>query len=133
MAYKIFISYSIKDLPIVNHVTRLLANASILFILFWSRHPRSSEWVLQEVGIATHAKKTIMPVVLESGLNLPGFLQRLKYLPAYNNPERALSWLRANVFERAQKKQQTDGLVWLGLGAAIIWLLNRNDDDEGEA
>ena len=92
MAYKVFISYATKDLLIVNHLQRLLTDASInvyvaeysalpgttldediiaalescdLFILLWSRHSKVSEWVPQEIGIATHAKKTIIPVVLE--------------------------------------------------------------------
>lgn len=97
-------------------------------MLLWSRHSRVSEWVLQEIGIATHARKTIMPVILEPNLNLPGFIKKLKYLLAYKHPKHALNWLRSNVFERASKKKQTDGLIWLGLGAAIIWLLNRDDN-----
>ena len=154
MAYKVFISYSTKDLLIVNHLKRLLTDASIevyiaeysalpgtvldediiraietcdLFILLWSRHSKVSEWVPQEIGIATHAKKTIMPIVMEPNLNLPGFIQKLKYLPAYQNPEYALNWVRVNVFERARVKQQQDGLVWLGIGAGVLWLLSRDD------
>jgi len=114
MAYKVFISYATKDLLTVNHVKRLLSDVSIevyvaeysalpgtvldeaiiraiescdLFILLWSRHSKTSEWVQQEIGIATHAKKTIMPIVLEPNLNLPGFIQKLKYLAAYKNPK----------------------------------------------
>jgi hypothetical protein len=57
---------------------------------------------------------------LEPGLELPGFINDLKYLPHYKNPKAAIEWLRSNVVERAQKKKQTNGLVWLGLGAAIL-------------
>jgi hypothetical protein len=155
MAYKVFISYATKDMLIVNHLKSLLTDASIevyvaeysalpgtvldediikaieacdLFILLWSRHSKVSEWVPQEIGIATHAKKTIMPVVLEPNLNLPGFIKKLKYLPAYRNPGYALNWLRTNVFERAREKQQKDGLTWLGIGAAVLWLLSRDNE-----
>lgn len=152
MTYKVFISYSTKDLPIVEHVRSLLQHSSIevfvaeysiapgqslpaeiitaikncnLFILLWSKNSKESEWVPQEIGIATSEKKPILPAVLHPDISLPGFIRELKYLPVYKNPEDALSWLRANVFERAQKKEQTDGLVWLCLGAAVIWLLSQ--------
>ena len=138
MAYKVFISYSTKDLPVVEHVRSLLQHTSVevfvaeysvtpgqtlpaeiiaaikscnLFILLWSNNSKESEWVPQEIGIATSEKKPILPVVLHADISLPGFIKALKYLPAYKNPEGALSWLRENVFEHAQKKEQTDGLV----------------------
>lgn len=82
----------------------------------------------QEIGIATHAKKTIMPIVLEPNLDLPGFIKKLKYLPVYKNPKYALNWVRTNIFERAVVKQQKDGLTWLGIGAAVLWLLSRDDE-----
>ena len=152
MAYKVFISYSTKDFPVVEHVRTLLQHSSVevfvaeysvapgkslpieiitaikncnLFILLWSENSKESEWVPQEIGIATSDKKPILPVVLHSDISLPGFIKELKYLPVYKNPEGALSWLRANVFEQAQKKEQADGLVWLGLGAAVLWLLSQ--------
>lgn len=154
MAYKVFISYSTKDFPLVEHVRNLLQHSSIevfiaeysvapgqslpaeiisaikncnLFILLWSRNSKESEWVPQEIGIAISEKKPILPAVLEPDISLPGFISNLKYLPVYKKPGSALSWLRANVFEQAQKKEQTDGLVWLGLGAAVIalWWFNQ--------
>lgn len=65
----------------------------------------------------------MIPIFLHPGLDLPGFLKGVKYLPLYENPEQSLAWLRRNVFERAQQKQQRDGLVWLGLGAVVLMLL----------
>jgi len=152
LAYKVFISYSTKDFPLVDYVRNLLQYSSVevfvaeysvvpgqslpaeiiaaikncnLFILLWSKNSKESEWVPQEIGIATSEKKPILPVVLHQNISLPGFISSLKYLPLYKNPDSALSWLRANVFEQAQKKEQTDGLVWLGLGAAVIWLFSQ--------
>jgi hypothetical protein len=158
MAYKVFISYATKDLSIVNqfqHMLTYASDASIevyiaeysalpgtvldediikaieacdLFILFWSQHSKASEWVPQEIGIATHAKKTIMPVVLEPNLDLPGFIKKLKYLPAYKDPYYAMGWVRGHVFGQAREKQQKDGLAWLGIGAAVVWLLSRGNE-----
>jgi len=153
MGYKVFISYATKDLAIVNHIQRLLTDVSIevfvaeysvlpgtllpdqiksnlktcdLFILLWSQNSKLSEWVPQEIGIAVDAEKVIMPIVLEPNLQLPGFIKNLKYLPVYNNPN-ALNWVRSNVFERAREKQRKDGLTWLGIGAVVLWLMNRED------
>lgn len=154
MAFKVFISYATKDLPTVKYFAQLLRNTSIevyiaeysalpgvtldehienaiktcdLFVLFWSSNSKNSDWVPQEIGIAKGAGKTIIPVVLEAGLTPPGFITKLKYLPAYENTGNALQWLKTNVFEQARKKEQTDGLVWLGLGAAFIWLINQDE------
>lgn len=152
MAYKVFISYSTKDFPLVDSVRNILQHSSVevfvaeysvvpgrslpaeivaaikncnLFILLWSKNSKESEWAPQEIGIAISEKKQILPVVLHQNISLPGFISNLKYLPLYKNPDNALSWLQANVFEQAQKKEQTDGLVWLGLGAAVIWLFSQ--------
>ena len=152
MSYKVFISYSTKDLPKVNHIRSMLEHSAIevfvaeysllpgqplsehiinaikncnLFILLWSSSARESEWVPQEIGIAKSAEKTILPVVLEQGLTLPGFISNLKYLNVYQDPERALEWLQVNVFKQAEEKQKNEGLVWLGIGAAVLWLASK--------
>lgn len=152
MAYKVFVSYSTNDFPIVEHFRRLLASPEVevfiaeysvspsqplddnivsavkacdLFVLLWSRNSKASEWVPQEIGIARGNDKTILPIVLEDGLNLPAFIRGLKYLPAYRNPSESFIWLQQNVFARAQKQQQTNALVLLGLGAALVWLFSQ--------
>ncbi len=152
MAFKVFISYSTKDLPKVNHIKNMLEHSSIevfvaeysllpgqplsekiinaikscnLFILLWSSSARDSEWVPQEIGIAKSSVKTILPVVLEPNLSLPGFISNLKYLNVYQNPEKALEWLQTNVFRQAEEQQKNEGLVWLGIGAAVLWLASK--------
>ncbi len=154
MAYKVFISYSTKDVSLVEHARKMLQHSSIevfvaeysispgksltteiidaikscnLFILLWSQHSKQSEWVPQEIGIATSERKPIIPIVLHPGVDLPGFIRDLKYVPAYKNLDATLLWLRANVFEQARKKEQMDGFIWLGIGAAIVWLLSQNE------
>ncbi len=157
MAYKVFISYATKDLSIVNQFQHMLTHDSDgsvdvyiahysarpgtildedikkaieecdLFILFWSQHSKASEWVSQEIGIATHAKKTITPIMLETNLELPGFIKKLKYLPAYEDPYFAMGWVRGDVYRLAREKQQRDNLTLLGTGAVILWLISRDD------
>lgn len=150
MAYKIFISYSTKDFAAVEYIRKLLAQPSVevfiaeysvspggalaeqiktairgcdLFVLVWSRNSRSSEWVSQEIGIAEERGKTIIPIVLEPGLELPGFIKDRKYLAVYQNPMAQLEWLRQDVLERAQKQAQVNAaLLGLGLGALVFWL-----------
>jgi len=151
MPFQVFVSYSTKDLPLVEEVRSILHGSGVtvfvaehavapgeplaqrisnaiktsdLFVLVWSKNSRESEWVSQEIGIATAAGKPVIPVVLDCE-KPPGFLQGIKYLAADREPEKALLWLRANVFERAQKKQQAEGLAWLGIGAAVLFLLNQ--------
>jgi hypothetical protein len=95
-----------------------------LFVLLWSSHSRESGWVISEVAKAQASGKQIIPLLMEEGLKLPVFLAAIKYLEAHRDPESALRWLQQNVFNRAQEHQRTQGLAWLGLGAALIWLLS---------
>lgn len=152
MPFKVFISYSTDDFPIVERVRRLLQSEDIevfvaeysvepgerltskiekgirdsdLFVLLWSRHSKESEWVPQEIGIAKSQGKPIIPVVLESGIEPPGFIGDLKYLKAGADPGESLAWLRKNVLERAAKKQREQAVAVFGIGALVVWLLNR--------
>jgi hypothetical protein len=152
MPYRVFISYSTKDFSLVDYVRKLLRHSAIevfvaeysvppgsllsdtiitaikncnLFLLLWSKNSKYSEWVPQEIGIATSEGKPIVPIVIEPGLELPGFIKNRRYLAAYKDPDVALKWMRQNIFENARRKEQTDGLVWMGIAAAVLWLLGR--------
>ena len=153
MAFEAFISYSTRDLVVARQVKELLerpgcsaflAEYSVaagdpldetitaaiercdVFILLWSQNAKDSEWVPQEIGIAKAQKKPIIPVSLHKDAVPSGFLKGTKYLPLYKNPATSLKWLQDNVFERATKKEKSQGLAWLALGATVIWLLNRD-------
>ncbi len=157
MAFSVFISYSTKDLSRARQIKHLLEGtgskaflaeyslspgselgqailAAIkecdLFLLLWSANAKSSEWVPQEIGVARAHKRPIIPVMLNKDIELPGFLKGLKYLPLYKAPNQALTWLQRNVFQQAQKKQQRDGLVWLGIGGVVLWLLGQGGGDD---
>jgi len=150
MNYSVFISYSTKDLDLVNYVKSLLEGYTMkvyiaeytqppgvdltnhiknsvtncdLFILLWSSHSKQSEWVTQEIAFANANNKTIIPVVLEPNLELPVFIKNLKYLEAYTNPQQAFDYLRRYVLQAADKKSKIDALVALGLSAALLYLL----------
>jgi len=152
MAYRVFVSYSTRDLDRATQLQDLITRAGgapyvaeysttpgaalpaallraikdcDLFLLLWSTDARHSDWVPQEIGVAKGAGKSIMPVVLHSGLTLPGFINDLKYLPLYKNPSGALAWLQEHLFAQARKKEQTEALVLLGVGAAILLVLSQ--------
>ena len=152
MPYRVFVSYSTRDLAIASHLRDLIlgigATAYVaeystkpgtvlsgeilqaikvcdLFLLLWSTDARHSDWVPQEIGVAKGASKPIMPVVLHPGLALPGFIGDLKYLPLYENPSAALGWLEQHVFAQARKKEQSEAWLLLGVGAAILLALSQ--------
>src|SRR5438874_1481082 len=140
VAYNVFISYSTKDLALVQHVQRTLhappavqvfvaeysvqpgqplptnivsaVKACDLYVLVWSRHSQASHWVHEELGMARAFAKPIMPLVLEDGLALPDLIRDLKYVPLYRAPQEWLSWLQRLVFQQAAD-QQTKSAVGL--------------------
>ena len=152
MALKVFISYSTLDLPIVDFVQSMLGGTTIqvfvaqysvtpgqplsvpivdaikqcdLFLLLWSKNSKASDWVPQEIGIAKAANRKIMPVLLNSGLALPGFISDLKYLDVPKDPRAAFTWLRDNIFAQANEKQNQEAIAWLAIGGALLWLLSK--------
>jgi hypothetical protein len=148
MPYSVFVSYSSQDLPAVNLLQACLKGvvgldlfvaenslppgASMseqilhrirmcdMFIVFWSQNAKESAWVSQEIGAARASGKLVIPVMLERGLSLPGFLAGLKYLKAFGTMKEALSWLRTHVATRAQKKANRSTLM--GIGGALLLL-----------
>jgi len=102
MAYNVFISYSSKNLHIVDWARSTLAQPGVtevfaaeysvlpshvlndaiirairgcdLFVLLWSHDARTSDYVPQEIGIAVGCNKTILAVVMEENVPVPGFI-----------------------------------------------------------
>jgi hypothetical protein len=158
MAYNVFISYSSKNLNIVDwarstlsqpgHIEVFAAEYSIipsqalneeieaairacdLFVLLWSHDARGSDYVPQEIGIAKGCNKTILPVVMEDGLPVPGFISNLKYLAAHRDWNGSFIWLnqfvRENAVYLAQSKAVGALLVTI-LGG--IWLFGDGEDE----
>jgi len=150
LAYKVFLSYSTKDFPQVEALRAWLQlpqvecfvseyavtpgvplapaiqsalRACDLFVVLWSRNAAQSEWVPQEIGIAQGCGKPILPIVLEEGIGLPGFIKDLRYVPAYRNVNEAMHWLREFVLTSSMKHSQQQTLGALALGTLLLLLL----------
>lgn len=116
MAYIVFVSYSTKDLPDAEGLRKWLdlpdvqcfvsefavkpgaaltptIEAAIrvcdLFIVLWSKNATASAWVPQEIGVAHGCKKPILPFVMEKDCPPGGFIKDVRYVSAYENPQRA--------------------------------------------
>lgn len=103
-----------------------------LFVVLWSRNAEASEWVSQEIGVAHAHHKNILPLVLSEGLQLPGFIQELKYLPVWKDRQKSLVEARDIVLklfqekkEKTQRQKRKDNLVLIGLGAFLLWAFSQ--------
>jgi hypothetical protein len=149
MAFSVFISYSTPDLanatalgswmtaagaqpflaeyslapgrPLAADIVGAIQRCD-LFLLLWSRNARESEWVPQEIGIARGTQKPIIPVVLQHGLELPGFIKDLKFLALYPDPSASVQWLHRYVMGKV-KERQISNAVGLGVLGAVLLLL----------
>lgn len=130
--FKVFVSYSTKDLKNVTELQQSLVGTGVevfvaehsvspseslpekissaiagcdLFILIWSRNAKSSDWVSQEIGKAHSLNKAILPLVLDQDLSLPGFISHIKYLPVFENAQVAMAQAQTIVLKHFQAKQ----------------------------
>jgi hypothetical protein len=154
MAYDVFISYSTKDLKLVDQFRKKLdciknvkvfiaeystepgdpLNQKIisaikncdLFVLLWSRNSDASDYVRQEIGIASALEKQIIPVLLDKKASLPAFVRGIKYLAAYDGMDNALNWIQENVKTRSIKYQRNIAFVVIvTLVIAIVWIVSK--------
>ena len=152
MAFKVFISYSTRDLTRTAQVKDLLeaAGAQVfvaeysvptgadlareiiaairtcdLFVLLWSHHAKNSEWVSQEIGIAKGCDKLIIPVVLHQSAELLGFLKGTRHLPVYKDPKKIWADLHLFVATKASEKSNREGMALIGVSAVLFLLLSQ--------
>jgi hypothetical protein len=157
--FKVFVSYSTHDLKNVTELQQSLVGTGVevfvaehsvvpsellsekisaaiadcdLFVLLWSAKAKASDWVPQEIGKAHSLQKTILPLVLDEGLDLPGFISGLKYLPIYRDPQASMVQVQEFVLKKFQAKQdairlkeQENARNLLVLGGLILWLFNQ--------
>lgn len=153
--FRVFVSYSSIDLTNVAELRQAILDTGVdlfiaehsvrpsehlseaiskaiaecdLFVLLWSSNAGQSAWVPQEIGKAHSLKKQILPLVLTPGLELPGFIRELKYIPVYENTVAGHAKARALVLEMLDAKllkAQKDNLVLLGFGALILWAFSQ--------
>ncbi len=161
MTFNIFVSYSTHDLWQVQALQKQIENTPIkifvaessvspsqelapsiskaikecdLFIVLWSKNAKDSDWVAQEIGKATAYKKKILPLILEEGLSLPGFISGLKYLPIFQNSEQELQKAKQFIESEynskkniaTQKQKDKEGvIIGMGIGALLLWAINQ--------
>ena len=155
----VFVSYSTQDLENVEILQKSLSGTGVnvfvsehsvkpsdhlsekisdainncdLFVLLWSQNAKASEWVSQEIGKAHSLDKRILPLILTKGLNLPGFISGLKYIPVHENLEGAMNKAKKIILDQLQikqdaleKKKQNDTLVLIGIGAFLLWAFSQ--------
>ena len=157
--FKVFVSYSTHDLKNVNELQQSLDGTGVevfvaehsvsasehlsakiseaiagcdLFVLLWSANAKASDWVPQEIGKAHSLGKTILPLVLDEGLSLPGFISDLKYLPVFRDSQTAMAKAQELVLKefqakqaavRQQEQEKTKNL--LVLGGLVLWLFSQ--------
>ena len=160
MSLKIFLSYSTCDMKWVDQVRTSLRGSDAdvfvaeynihpgeildarikdaltkcdLFLVLWSPDARDSEWVAQEIGIAEGLNKTIVPIVLDKEVPLPGFIKNRKYLTVGDDFSSIVSSLHEIIAIHMQKPGGMSPLAALLFGAGIGWLLakaSESDDEE---
>lgn len=151
MPLKAFISYSSKDMPIVNQIKKTIKASNIdvfvaedsikpgeslndsiiknikesdLFILLWSKNAGKSDYVKQEIGIATGTNKQIIPFVIDKGVKLPAFIgEDIKHIPAYENLEKSIEALKRTTWGKAAIKQATENKETIIAVGLIILLV----------
>lgn len=158
--FKVFVSYSTQDLKNVSELQQSLAGTGVevfvaehavlpsehlsekissaiagcdLFVLLWSENAKASEWVSQEIGKAHSLNKQILPLVLTEGLNLPGFISGLKYLPVFRDPQAAMVQAQGLILKHfqakqavvARQKEEENTRNLLVLGGLALWLFSQ--------
>ena len=150
--YRVFVSYSSKDMSIVEQVRTALQGVgaepfvaehdiapgeslrtSIItaieradaFVLLWSGASSRAEWVRQEVGIATGMNRLIIPVLLSPEARLPSFLADTKYLSLCSDLQKGLAQLSGLVAGHVRTKasdQQAKAFTVLAAFVALLFV-----------
>jgi len=141
MAYKVFVSYSTKNIHIAQWALQALSRPGMtevfvseyslypgaqlserilaeirdcdIFLLLWSGSARASDWVPQEIGAATMPNRLIVPVVLEPNLPVPAFISGVKHLRAYEDWDGAFLTLKTFIDAQSMEaaKRKETGIV----------------------
>lgn len=158
--FKVFVSYSTHDLKNVAQLQESLVGTGVdvfvaehsvcggeplsekisaaiavcdLFVVLWSANAKASDWVPQEIGKAHSLGKTILPLLLEEGLTLPGFISGIKYIPVFADPRAAMVVAQDVVLKQFQAKQaavaarkkEEESRNLLVIGGLLWWLFSQ--------
>ena len=151
MPYKVFISYSTKDLMKVNNIREQLKREGVevfvaeysirpgeglnrkiieeikncdLFVFLCTKNSIKSEYVNQEIGIAKGNNKYIISIITQKGLKPPALINNLKYLNIDNSIDEINDYISSQIEEKRQKG--TNNLILIGIIILIIYLLKNN-------
>lgn len=160
MSFKIFVSYSTKDIveikPILQQIQtikntefffadetlnpgdqisqRILnyINDCDVFILFYSEFARDSTYVQHEIGVAKANNKIIIPILLDT-TKTDGMLQGINYLNFYDQTKKQQEFERLHNFivQNVQSKNQKSILSWL-VAFGLGYMLLKSDDGQYE-
>ena len=160
MSFKIFVSYSTKDIveikPILQQIQTIkdtefffaeetlnpgdqisqriidyISNCDV-FILFYSEFARDSTYVQHEIGVAKANNKIIIPILLDAS-KPDGMLQGISYLNFYdqNKKQPEFEKLHNFIVQNVQSKNQKSILSWL-VAFGVGYLLLKSDDGQYE-
>ena len=138
MSFKIFLSYSTKDLQHANDLQTELQGTPInlyvadrslqagceiraslmeeirscsLFVLIWSEKSKDSEWILWEVGQAAALNKQIIPIALQSDSKVPASLAHLKFLGLSHESPEPLREVKSRLISEYEKYAATQASI----------------------
>lgn len=160
MSFKIFVSYSTKDIveikPILQQIQTIknteffFADETLnpgdqisqrilnyisdcdVFILFYSEFARDSTYVQHEIGVAKANNKIIIPILLDT-TKTDGMLQGINYLNFYDQTKKQQEFERLHNFivQNVQSKNQKSILSWL-VAFGLGYMLLKSDDGQYE-
>jgi len=160
MSFKIFVSYSTKDMDEIKQILQQIqtikdtefffAEESLnpgdqisqriinyikdcdVFILFYSEFARDSTYVQHEIGVAKANDKIIIPILLDAS-KPDGMLQGINYLNFYNQAKKQQEFERLYNFivRNIKSKNQNSALSLLAL-LGLGYLLLKSDDKQYE-
>ena len=152
--YRVFVSYSTRDVDWASYLQQLLIDAGVgvfvaehdvalgvslsrrisaelkacnLFILLWNRLSEASSFLQSEIFLAKLENKRILPLLLDRLAKLPPMLGDLKYLPLHRDPRSTLAETKKLVSDPAQKKAVCN-LIAVALTAFIGWVLLKENE-----
>ena len=158
--FKVFVSYSTADIKNVDDLKSQISDTGVdvyvadrsvqpgqnlpdeikqaitdcdVFILLWSPTAKTSGWVPQEIGIALGLGKQIIPLMLEEGEPLTGFITDIKYIKVYEDKHLAFEKAREMVLDgvakkrkEGEKQQQNEALFFIAIGGVLLWALTQS-------
>ncbi|ABE51464.1 toll/interleukin-1 receptor domain-containing protein [Methanococcoides burtonii] len=159
MSFKIFVSYSTKDVeeikPILqqiqtikdtefffadetlnpgDHISQRIINYITncdVFIFFYSKFAYDSTYVQHEIGVAKANDKLIIPILLDE-TKPDGMLQGINYLNFYNQNKKQQEFVRLYNYinQNVQRKNRNSALSTLALLGLEYFLLKSDDEQE---